>query len=133
MNLQELITHVAQRPEVRSSLTDLFRGLAELIREHQEEPLKLEALADDLDGSETLALAVVANTPVAPSGIGNPLTVLLAKSDATLAVEKDADTRRLDRGEEQRDAGLIAEKTSDELLPGEALDLSRPANFGERE
>ena len=89
MTLSELVSHVAQRPEVRSSLTDLFHGIAELIREHQNEPLKLEGLADDLDGSETLALAVVANTPVAPSGIGS-------------------------REEQQRDAGRIAEKTSGE-------------------
>jgi hypothetical protein len=234
MNLQELISHVAQRPEVRSSLTDLLHGIAELIREHQEAPLKLEALADDLDGSETLALAVVANTPVAPSGIGNPiappasvgeylrknvgevwsdppaaavegfgtvapspslLEAALAdrddhpehhyapldptkmdplnreafereKSDAALAAEKEDDriarVAALEAGDEAAlsarkaadawdalevekhlEEQRIAEKTSGdnvvgqrpepELLPGEALDLNKPANFGERE
>lgn len=62
--LEKLQAEVAQTATVIDSAVNLISGLAQQIRELKDDPIKLDALADQLDAkSNALAAAVAANTP----------------------------------------------------------------------
>lgn len=66
--LEVLKTEVAETKTVIDSAITLLNGLSAKIAELKDDPVALQALADELD-AETKALsdAVVANTPVEPA------------------------------------------------------------------
>jgi hypothetical protein len=66
INLSPLTAEVTRNTEVDQSAITLLNGLAAKIEELKADPVALQALADQLKGSsDTLAAAVVANTPAA--------------------------------------------------------------------
>lgn len=70
--LDHISASVAATKTLDASILKLVSGLAQQIREKSGDPVALEALANDLDAQNaTLAAAVVANTPVAPAGLGS--------------------------------------------------------------
>jgi hypothetical protein len=69
--LDHLTTEVAQVKTLAQSAVTLITGLAQQIRDGASDPAAMEALATDLETSlKPLSDALVANTPVAPSGLG---------------------------------------------------------------
>ena len=65
--LDALTAEVTRNTEVDQSAITLLNGLAAQIEALKTDPVKLQALADNLRGSsDALASAVVANTPAAP-------------------------------------------------------------------
>jgi len=65
--LDRLTTEVSEATTVQQSAITLLNSLAQQIRDNANDPAKLNALADELDGSSNaLAAAVEANTPAAP-------------------------------------------------------------------
>lgn len=66
--LQRLTDEVAETKQLAASSVTLINGLAQQIRDNANDPAALNALADDLDGSnKEIADAVTANTPAAPT------------------------------------------------------------------
>jgi len=66
-DLTALTAEVARNTEVDSSAIALLNGLAAQIEALKTDPVALQALADTMRGSsDSLAAAVVANTPAAP-------------------------------------------------------------------
>lgn len=77
-DLTNLATAVAQNTSVDESAIALLNQLADLIRQNQDDPAALQALADSINSeSSNLAAAVQANTPAtvpapAPGETGTP-------------------------------------------------------------
>lgn len=66
VELDALELEVSRNTEVDQSAITLLNGLAAQIEALKTDPVKLQALADNLrSSSDALAAAVVANTPVA--------------------------------------------------------------------
>jgi hypothetical protein len=64
--LDKLTAEVSRNTAVDESAITLLNGLAQQIRDLKEDPVKLEALATELEGSSArLAEAVTSNTPSA--------------------------------------------------------------------
>lgn len=67
-SLDRLKEEVAENNTLIGSVTTLLSELSERIRENAEDPVALNALANDLDAQNAaLAAAVEANTPTAPA------------------------------------------------------------------
>lgn len=65
--LDRLTTEVSETRGAVNSAVTLIQGLAQQIRDLKEDPVALEALANDLDQQQTeIAAAVAANTPPTP-------------------------------------------------------------------
>jgi chromosome segregation ATPase len=65
--LDKLTAKVTETTSVMQSAVTLIAGLADQIRQLKDEPVKLEALAAELDTKRAeLAAAVSANTPATP-------------------------------------------------------------------
>jgi cell division protein FtsB len=67
-DLTALTAEVARNTDVDTSAIALLEGLAAQIEQLKTDPAALQALADQLKGSsDSLAAAIVANTPAAPT------------------------------------------------------------------
>jgi hypothetical protein len=67
MTLDELQLQVTQNTTVEASAITLIQGLAAQLAAAAQDPVKVQALADELNASATaLAAAVTANTPAVP-------------------------------------------------------------------
>ena len=65
--LDRITAEVAETKTAVASVLTLVAGLAEQIRNNAEDPVALNALADDLDAAQAdIAAAVAANTPTPP-------------------------------------------------------------------
>ena len=65
-SLSELETQVKRNEEVEASAIVLIQGIAAKLEAAKSDPVKIQALADELKTSaDSLAEAVVANTPAA--------------------------------------------------------------------
>lgn len=70
--LDNLTSEVQQSTTVMASAATLIEGLAKTIRDNIDNPVKLKALADELDAStNALSAAVAANTPAEPPPPGD--------------------------------------------------------------
>jgi hypothetical protein len=66
--LDALKAKVARNTTVAESAVTLIKGLAQQIRDNADDPVALQALADELDATDTnLGNAVTENTPAAPT------------------------------------------------------------------
>ena len=65
--MERITREVAETKTAVQSAVTLINGLAQQIRDNADDPVALNALADDLDQSQAdIAAAVTANTPAAP-------------------------------------------------------------------
>lgn len=68
MTLDELQAQVKANTDVESSAITLINGLAAQITANANDPVKVQAMADQLKASATaLSQAITANTPAAPA------------------------------------------------------------------
>lgn len=66
--LDRLTSEVSETSTAVDSVLALVEGLAQQIRDAAEDPVKLNALADELDAKQAaIAAAVTANTPTPPT------------------------------------------------------------------
>jgi hypothetical protein len=69
--MDRLTREVTETRELGASAVAMIEGLAEQIRDLKDDPAALEALADELDATQTaLAAAISANTPQDTTGGG---------------------------------------------------------------
>lgn len=73
--MDRLMAVVSKNTQVSASVLALVEGLAQQIRDNVEDPVKLNALADEIENSANAeAAAVIANTPTPPEVPEEPVT-----------------------------------------------------------